>query len=207
MAMLLCWSAKGGSGTTVVACGLALGVPGSTLVDLVGDAPVALGLPEPTSPGVSEWMISPTADLAALRRLRITVNDDVHLLPLGHEPLPADQWARLAAALAALGGVVVDAGNGPPDAALQAAATQSLLVIRPCYLALRRAVALAVRPTGVVLINEPGRALAARDVEHALGVPVVAEVPTDPAISRAVDAGLLAARMPRTLHQPLRRVA
>ena len=50
--------------------------------------------------------------------------------------------------------------------------------------------AIDVRPTGVVLIDEPGRALTSRDVEHALGVPVVAEARLDPAVARAVDAGL-----------------
>jgi hypothetical protein len=32
-----------------------------------------------------------------------------------------------------------------------------------------------------------------------LGAPVVAEVPVDPAVSRAVDAGLLACRIPASL--------
>lgn len=205
--MILCWSAKGGSGTTVVACALALSRPEATLLDLVGDAPTALGLAEPNSPGVSEWMSSPTADATALRRLRVPVNDSLHLVPLGNERIVDGQWSRLAAALQSFPEAVVDAGTGAPDEAMRSAATHSLLVIRPCFLALRRAVAMAVRPTGVVLVSEPGRALSARDVEHALGVPVVAEVPVDPAIARAVDAGLLAARVPRTLQQPLRRVA
>ena len=55
----------------------------------------------------------------------------------------------------------------------------------------------------MVLIDEPGRALRARDVEHALGAPVIAEIGYDPAVARAVDAGLLVARLPRSLVQPL----
>jgi hypothetical protein len=207
LTMIVCWSAKGGSGTTVVACGLALSRGEATLVDLVGDAAVALGLPEPETPGISEWMASATADEAALRRLRIPVNDSVHLLHLGAQSAAADELPRLAKALGTLPEVVVDVGSSPPHPALIAAAAQSLLVIRPCYLALRRAVRASHRPTGVVLLTEPGRSLTARDVEHALGAPVVAEVPTDPSISRAVDAGLLATRLPRTLQHPLRRVA
>ena len=135
------------------------------------------------------------------------VNDDLQLLPRGSNLLADGQWERLAKGLQSFPHAVVDAGIGAPHEALRSVATHSLLVTRPCFLALRRAVAMAVRPTGVVLVSEAGRALTARDIEHALGVPVVAEVPVDPAIARAVDAGLLAARVPRTLQLPLRRVA
>ena len=47
-----------------------------------------------------------------------------------------------------------------------------------------------------ILVDEPGHALSVRDIEHALGVPVVAVVSFDPAIARAVDAGLLAEPAP-----------
>ena len=76
-----------------------------------------------------------------------------------------------------------------------------------CYLALRRAVALEARPSGVVLIEEPGRALRARDVEAAIDAPVVATLALDPAVARAVDAGLLAARLPRLIQRELRNAA
>ena len=55
----------------------------------------------------------------------------------------------------------------------------------------------------VVLIEEPGRKLDAVDVEHSLGVPVEAVVLVDPAVARAVDAGLLLARLPTTLRRAL----
>ncbi len=129
----------------------------------------------------------------------------MQLLPRGGPALAVGaRWSSLAAALtAAEPAVVIDAGTGTPDAALAAAATHRLLVTRPCYLGLRRAVAAGVQPTGVVLVTEPGRALSARDVERALGAPVVAEVQYDPAVARAVDAGLLASRLPRPLAQQL----
>lgn len=79
------------------------------------------------------------------------------------------------------------------------AAPRSLLVIRPCYLALRHALTSPLRPTGLVVMDEPGRSLGARDVAEVLGVPVVAEVPVESATARAVDAGLLVARLPRGL--------
>ena len=206
--MYLCWSVKGGSGTTVVAASLALVLSHrrpALLVDLAGDAPAALGMAEPAGPGVADWLASPTADVAALHRLAVPATDTLHLLPCGSEvPGEGGRWAALAGALAAAdAAVVVDAGTGTPDAAMAAAATHRLLVIRPCYLGLRRAVAAAVAPTGVVLVTEPGRALSARDVERALGAPVVAEVQYDPAVARAVDAGLLSSRLPRALAQQL----
>ena len=60
---------------------------------------------------------------------------------------------------------------------------------------------------GVVLVDEPGRALRARDIEASLGVPVVATVLLDPAIARAVDAGLLLARLPTGFRNAVRLAA
>ena len=210
--MFICWSAKGGSGTTVVAAALALVLSRSQatlLADLCGDSPAALGLPEPAGPGLADWLASPTADADALARLAVHAADGLQLIPRGSsEPATPTRWSALATALAAAGpAVVVDAGTGVPPPPLVGAASHSFLVIRPCYLALRRAVAMAATPTGIVLVQEPGRALTVRDVERALGAPVVAEVPYDPAVARAVDAGLLAARLPRSLLQPLQSAA
>lgn len=210
--MFVCWSVKGGSGTTVVSAALALVLARSrpvVLADLGGDLPAALGLPEPCGPGVLDWVASPTADVAALTRLAVTVTDSVQLLPTGNpsDAPPPPRWAQLAVALRALSTVVVDTGPGAPPAALLAEADQSLLVLRPCYLALRRAALCGTRPTGIVLVTEPGRALSARDVERTLDTPVVAEVPYDPAVSRAVDSGMLAGRLPRSILQPLSAAA
>lgn len=74
--MLLCWSAKGGSGTTVIAAALALVLSRTSptvLADLCGDIPAALGLAEPSGPGIDDWLASPTADTEALRRLTVEV--------------------------------------------------------------------------------------------------------------------------------------
>ena len=59
--LVACWSSKGGAGTTVVAATLALLLSRqepavAVLADLAGDAPVALGLPEPEGPGLAEWL-------------------------------------------------------------------------------------------------------------------------------------------------------
>ncbi|MEY2401616.1 MAG: hypothetical protein QOJ08_1727 [Ilumatobacteraceae bacterium] len=208
--MILCWAAKGGSGTTVVACALTLGssrTHPTTLVDLGGDCATALGLDEPAGPGVVDWLASPTAGSADLARLAVLVRDEVRLIPRGHPDPAPGQWARLAAALSGAGTVIIDAGTGLPPQELHEAADQSLLITRPCFIAIRRAQRLSLRPTGIVLVDEPGRALTSRDVEHALGVPVVAEVRLDPAVARAVDAGLLIARLPASLIASLRSAA
>jgi hypothetical protein len=105
---------------------------------------------------------------------------------------------------------VADAGTlgpGHPALGLVAGASRSLLVTRPCYLAIRRALTLAVRPDAVVLVGEPGRAFGRADVEAVLGVPVAAEIPHDPAVARALDAGLLLSRLPRSLRRAVRDAA
>lgn len=208
--MIVCWAAKGGSGTTVVSCAMALGSARSqptTLVDLGGDCATALGMDEPTGPGVVDWLASPTAGASELARLALTIRDDVRLIPRGDGTASESQWPRLATALGALDSVIVDAGTGCPPQALHDAAQQSLLIIRPCFMAIRHAQRLTIRPTGIVLVDEPGRALTSSDVERALGVGVVAEVRLDPAVARAVDAGLLIARLPRSLNLSLRTAA
>lgn len=103
--------------------------------------------------------------------------------------------------------VVVDCGTAPESvtAVLAERADQSVLVTRPCYLALRRLVSQRLpRPTGVVVVREPGRVLSSDDMACVVGAPIVAEIEYDPAVARAVDAGLLlAARLPRSLEAGL----
>ena len=213
--LVACWSVKGGSGTTVVAAALGLLLArsspnGALVVDVGGDQPGALGLAEPTGPGLAEWMAA-TGDVPAdaLSRLAIDAGAGVRLLPRGQGPLPPDGGERLAAALAVEQPAVVDCGSAcePIGVAVAGSATLSLLVLRPCYLALRRALAAPIRPSGVVLVSEPKRSLGRRDVEEVLGVPVRAEVAWDPAVARCVDAGLLASGVPRVLERALRRAA
>ncbi len=217
----LCWAAKGGSGTTVVATALALSsLRPSLLVDLDGEVPAVLGLPEPDRPGVAEWLAS-DASPDHLAELLVDIGPRIWLLPWhAHasastppdRPLDHARWATLGHWLHDWSDqwgcdVTVDVGTRTPPEALRAHAARSLLVTRPCYLSLRRAVRHPLRPTGVVLVDEPGHGLGQRDVEHALGVPVEAVVSLDPAVARAVDAGLLASRLPRVITRALRRVA
>jgi hypothetical protein len=212
--LVACWSVKGDSGSTVVAAALAVlaarAGPGEVLlVDLAGDAPAALGVSEPSGPGLGDWLAAQD-DVGpdALARLEIAIAPALTVLPWGSDA--GLRPGRAEALVSALGRddrtVVVDAGMArvSPGLDLASGATESLLVLRPCYLALRRAVAAPVRPSAVVLVREAGRALTRRDVEEVLGVPVRAEVDVDPAVARAVDAGLLAGRLPRSLAHSLR---
>ena len=209
MAVTVCWSAKGGSGTTVVAATLALATAtDSLLIDLDGELPAVLGLPEPAGQGIADWLAC-DAPPRALADLAVEVNGSTQLVPRGTQPIDrrSSRWPDLAAWLAARPyAVVVDSGTGDPPNPLGAVG-RSLLVTRACYLALRRAVATPWRPDGVVLVAEPGRMLRVPDIERAIGVPVVATISHDPAVARAVDAGLLAARLPRVLQRELRGAA
>ena len=87
----LCWAAKGGSGTTVVAAALARTseLP-SLLVDLDGELPAVLGLPEPDRPGVAEWLAS-DASAEHLAELLIDIGRQTWLLPWRSAP-NVDAW-------------------------------------------------------------------------------------------------------------------
>ena len=213
--LVACWSVKGGVGTTVVAASLALllsraGASGVVLADLAGDAPAVLGLAEPTSPGLAGWLSAGSRVPAdALARIEVDVVPGLGLLPRGPGHLHPGRADVLAALLdRSPRTAVVDCGKvgGAAVAAVAGRASRSLLVIRPCFIALRRAKQAPLRPTGVVVVNEPGRVLSSADVTSIVDAPVLAEVEIDPSVARLVDAGLLTGRLPRSLH-PLREVA
>lgn len=214
----VCWAAKGGAGTTVVAALLALraGRP-ALLVDLDGELPSTLGVAAPDRPGIADWMAS-DAPPDHLADLVVELTPSASLLPLRIDPRPpnrpAPHLARVPEALGWLrewerangGTVVVDAGTGEPQQALLGA-ERSLLVTRNCYVAVNRATRSAHTPGGILLVREPGRALTAREIEIAVGAPVVACLEWEPGIARACDIGLLHGRHPRAIDRELRRAA
>jgi MinD superfamily P-loop ATPase len=205
----VCWAAKGGSGTTVFAASTAIALPEPTLlVDLAGDVPSALGLPEPETPGVLDWLRS-TAPSDRLSRLELAAARQLTVLPRGSaDGGSGSRWDELGSWLSRQPRhVVIDAGTGPLAPQIAALADRALLVTRACYLALRAAMRDQARPSGVVLLTEPGRALTAADIETCLGAPVIAAIPVEPAVARAVDAGLLLARMPGAFRRSLLEVA
>ena len=196
------WAAKGGAGATVLAAAHAIAASAhrhTVAVDLDGDLARALGVDDPDHPGVADWLragVDVPAD--ALDRLLVAAGEDLWLLPRGSGPLPAERAGVLGHLLAqAPREVVVDAGTRPAPAAAAVVreAHRSVLVTRACYLALARLRTLDLAPTEVALVEEGQRALG---VDGA-GAPVRVRVDVHPGIARAVDAGLLRARLPRRL--------
>lgn len=215
--LMTCWSVKGGSGTTVVAAGLSLVLaqrvtdsPPVLLVDLGGDSPAVLGLAEPATSGVFDWLRS-DAPAAALEDLALEVGPGLALVPRGYgdlPPLTGKRWVVLAAYLRErVPNAVIDCGPLRPAPQVLTDQALSILVLRPCYLALRRVASASLTADRIVLIDEPGRALRRPDVENVVGHRVDVHLELDPAIARAVDAGLLAGRLPSQLSHGLRRVA
>ena len=232
--LVACWSVKGGVGTTVIAAALALlmagkSPAGAVIADLAGDVPAVLGKPDPESPGLAGWLAAgDDVPADALRRLEVPGVGGLTMLPRGTGALDPRRAGLLASLLdlsprpaVADCGRLADVETGPPGAGaggggpaaeadavartVIAHAQRSIMVIRPCYLALRRAARAPVRPTGIVVVREPGRVLSPDDVERVAGAPVAAVVELDPAVARAVDAGLLAHRLPRSLTKALDR--
>lgn len=99
------------------------------------------------------------------------------------------------------GPIVEDRGvltqdNGPADG------ETAILVTRLCYLALRTAHRKDLSNfRGFVSVTEPGRALSEYDAKNVLGLPCLASVSWEPSVARAVDSGLLEARLPVTLRR------
>ncbi|MBT5085278.1 MAG: hypothetical protein HOM72_06100, partial [Actinobacteria bacterium] len=213
MMLMVCWSLKGGMGTTVVAAGLALSAARAGkrpwLIDLDGDLPSVLGV-DGAGPGMTDWCSALDGpECEAIEQLATEVSE-MRLVGRGMsswDDAISERMKEMAEYLVGLDQtVVVDAGNlfrsGPPQLLIDpllAVADRSILVTRACYLALRRVPIQTHRPTEVALTVEPGRALGRADVEQVVGAPVTMRVLTDPAIARAVDSGLMARRTPRVL--------
>ncbi len=216
--LLTLWSPKGGSGTSVVAtsCSLVLAASGGArLADLDGDQTALLGLASDPAPGLTDWLMAGAeAPSDALARLAVEAGPGLSLLPVGGCD-PGDAAPEAGAALAVLlrddpAPTVADLGRveAPALEAMVEVADASVVVVRGCYLALRRAVhrALTSRAVGAVLVEEQGRSLGEREVADVLGVPVLATFPLRPAVARTIDAGVLVARPPDALARPARRL-
>ena len=71
-------------------------------------------------------------------------------------------------------------------------------VTKLCYSSLHRLMR-AGNIDAMVVLQEPGRALSIRDASNVVGAQVIAVIDSDPYVSRCIDAGLLALRMPQSL--------
>ena len=126
----LCWGAKGGSGVTTVAAALALSRRRPTvLVDLDGDAALAIGLGDDGGPTLDDWFESDAAPERVMRLAR-HVRDDVQLVPSRRRiDRTHRRWADLARAtgLDAFHASCSTAAPNPPEIVAMgfAAATRS----------------------------------------------------------------------------------
>ena len=218
--MLVCfWSPKGGSGTSVMAAAAALvlaGIGPARVADLAGDLPAVLGLAADPDVGLRDWLrAGPDAPTDALDRLAIDAGRGLVLLPAGSGDIAQvtpEAGAALAVALRTdPRPTIVDVGvlSAQSDRALHAlveVADAHVIVVRGCYLALRRAVRVDLTATaaGAIYVDEPGRSLSIRDVHNVLGVPILATVGLRASTARAVDAGVLPTRLPDALARPAR---
>jgi hypothetical protein len=221
--LIALWSATGGSGTSVFTAGCALVLAreardtghagGVRVADLAGDLAAIFGLGADPEVGLADWLAAGAeAPTDALDRLLVEVASGVTLLPRGGLALAPTIAAPEAGAALAVGlatapsPVLVDCGTAR-EPALQAVievADVALVVLRSCYLSLRRAVnAPSLRHTaGVVLLDESDRTLGASQIGDVLDLPVLARIAVDGRIARAVDAGVLATRLPDPLARP-----
>jgi hypothetical protein len=193
-------SPKGGNCTTVTATAYALllaasGTP-TVLIDLCGDVPAAVGMAEPTTPGINDWLgESSTSDAQSLVAMGTPFDNDLVVLHRGSSFVEGQpRWSDLADAISSSPiNIIIDAGISFIPDELRHEVSQIIMVVKPCYLSLRRASRMQ-RPTQLFVVCEEGRALTIKDVGHVLGMPVTCEIPYTPAISRAVDAGMLPSR-------------
>lgn len=212
---------KGGVGTSVIAAALSLELAkyesqlgGVVLVDFGGDQGDILGVDTTGCHGVVDWLCSPEpVAVESLAGLLIPVAPGLRLLPRGISAVDNDvdpqRIAQLVRHFGVETNVVCDLGVvvGDPTSAralVGAASDRRTLVIRPCYLALRRGSAIPMTFDSVVEVFEDARALRTLDVEAVIGKVVNARVRVDPAIARAVDSGTLTARLPRVLRRCVR---
>ena len=218
--VLALWSPKGGSGTSVLAaaCAVVAARAGDVrLADLDGDQPAIFGLGADPLQGLNDWLaMGDDAPPDALDRLGLSVAPSVGLVPRGAErtmaPISeARAGAALVQALRARSRVsIVDAGRAatPAARAVVELADAAVVVVRGCYLGLRRSVhsPMASRAVGIAFVDEPGRSLGSGEVADVLDRPVLTRVPVRASIARAVDAGVLASRLPDGLGRAAERL-
>lgn len=214
MAIVCLTSASGSPGVTTTAVGLAFSWPRPVLLveaDPTGGSGVLAGFLRGTTPydaGLIELALSPLGTTDALRDVVRPLSPNVSLVAgiRSHAQASAlrDIWEPLATALRELDDngqdVIVDAGRlgliGSPTPLLDAA-DAALLVTRatlPAISAARswaesvRQPATGWRHPGLLLVAE-GQPYRASEVAKVLGIPVVADLPDDPAAAAVYHRG------------------
>lgn len=214
MAIVCLTSASGSPGVTTTAVGMAFSWPRPVLLveaDPTGGSGVLAGFLRGTSPydaGLIEFALSPLGTADALRDVVRPLSPNVSFVAgiRSHAQATAlrDIWEPLAAALRELDDngqdVIVDAGRlglkGSPTPLLDAA-DAALLVTRATLPAISAARSWAEtfrlpgtgwRHPGLLLIAE-GQPYRATEVSKVLGMPVVADLPDDPAAAAVYHRG------------------
>ena len=201
------WALKGGQGvsttTALTAVGASVDRP-ALLVDLCGDQSSLFRMGHGQE-GIAEWSTG-RHDARELRHQAVHVTDTLRLLPRGRGPIDPTraeellEWLIIAhpdePVIADAGTLEPESGGEARDHRLRLIAAQvagvSILVTKPCYLALRRCGPNTVSPTGVVMVADMRRALGPVDIEQATGAPVLVTVPYDSGIAMAADGGAMA---------------
>lgn len=98
--------------------------------------------------------------------------------------------------------VVIDRGTN----AYAVPGAENHLVVRRCYLSLKKATDYKGFDS-LVVVSEEGRALTDNDCAAVLNIPVAARFAHDVAVSRAVDAGMIAHRANDFAHAGIRSLA
>jgi hypothetical protein len=215
------WSVKGGSGvstlSTVVAAALNdLSRSNALLIDLAdGDLRGILGGPTRASDdpgtGFGDWVAADeTLDPSALERL--IGSEPAPLLIGGNSasPIAQERSTRTVEGLRWLdtkyAHVLIDAGSANNDlsATTIQSATLSVLVLRPCLLSLRKAVASKLPASAAVLLAQPGSTLRASDIESSLGIPVITTIPFCASVSRATETSRLFSHPPRAIKRSIK---
>ena len=184
------------------------------LVDFDGDQPDILGVDVADRHGVTDWLAtSEPMEISTLENLLVSVAPGLRLLPIGRAGLvnspgsvDPERIASLVTGLGSIGTVIGDLGvigaePTSPRSLIGAASDRRTLLVRPCYLALRRARNVPIRFDSLVEVYEGGRALRTLDVEAVMGMAVCARLRVDPAIARSVDGATLVSRRPRSLRR------
>jgi len=89
--------------------------------------------------------------------------------------------------------VIIDAGTTNPTLGGLEITGHTTVVTTLCYLSLKNLMANDT-PDEIIVLKEKGRALNVQDVESITNMKVYVVIPRDPAVARAIDAGMLTTR-------------
>ena len=207
MPIVTIYSHKGGQGVTTIAATLARLTANAghrtLIIDTGTDQAAIHGLTTDKWAALGDYLTTTTV---TLDDITTNIGDRLDLIEAGDAPITFDThtYGRITSGLGHYDTVIID--TIPAAHTWSRHADARVLVTRPCYLALRHATGQR-RPDHVVVITEPGRALDTGDIEAVTGTPVSAIVGHDPHIARAVDAGTLSTRIPRSLARALAPLA